>query len=277
MELSLAVRRQVTARLVRKYQKACRAEKSAILDQLCQVNGWHRDHARKALRRAAGGPPRPRKQREPVVKFGPAAIEALRVCWAVLDGPSGKRLAPALPQLVASLRAHEELVIDDSTAQLLCAMSAATIDRRLSPDRAQLQVKGTSLTRPGSMLKSKIPLKTWAEWDDAIPGFVEMDLVGHDGGDNNDQFCYTLCVTDVATGWTGARSVRTKGERVVAAALQEIQLELPFALLGIHSDDRKPNSAFASGLQPAESAVSAMCAAGRGEGVYPGGLDRDHR
>jgi hypothetical protein len=138
MELSLAVRRQVTARLVRKYQKACRAEKSAILDQLCQVNGWHRDHARKALRRAAGGPPRPRKQREPVVKFGPAVIEALRVCWAVLDGPSGKRLAPALPQLVASLRAHEELVIDDSTAQLLCAMSAATIDRRLSPDRAQL-------------------------------------------------------------------------------------------------------------------------------------------
>jgi Integrase core domain len=110
-------------------------------------------------------------------------------------------------------------------------------DRRLAADRAQLQVKGGSLTRPGSMLKSKIPLKTWAEWDNTTPGFVEMDLVGHDGGDNNDQFCYTLCVTDVATGWTGARSVRTKGERVVAAALQEIQLELPFALLGIHSDN----------------------------------------
>jgi hypothetical protein len=237
MELSLAVRRQVTAGLVGRYQKDSRAEKSAVLDQLCQVNGWHRDHARKALRRAAAGPPARRKPREPVVKFGPHVIDALRYCWAVLDGPSGKRLAPALPQLVAALRAHDELVIDDVTADLLCSISAATIDRRLAPDRAQLQAKGTSLTRPGSMLKSMIALKTWAQWNDATPGFVEMDLVGHDGGDNNDQFCYTLCVTDVATGWTAARSVRSKGERIVATALQQIQLELPFALLGIHSDN----------------------------------------
>jgi transposase InsO family protein len=237
MELSLVVRRQVTARLVGRYRKGSRGEKSAILDQLCQVNGWHRDHARKALRRAAAGPAGPRKPREPVVKFGAEVIEALRLCWAVLDGPSGKRLAAALPRLVGALRAHGELVIDDATAALLCSMSAATIDRRLAPDRAQLQVKGTSLTRPGSMLKSKIALKTWAEWNDASPGFVEMDLVGHDGGDNNDQFCYTLCVTDVATGWTCARSVRSKGERMVAAALQAIAVELPFALLGIHSDN----------------------------------------
>ena len=237
MELSLAVRRQVTARLVGRYRKASRAEKSAILDQLCQVNGWHRDHARKALRRAAGGPVAPRRARKPVLRYGPAVIEALRLCWAVLDGPSGKRLAAGLPALVASLRAHGELVIDEPTAALLCGMSAATIDRRLAADRSQLQVKGSALTRPGSMLKSKIALKTWAEWDDAAPGFVEMDLVGHDGGDNNDEFCYTLCVTDVATGWTCARSVRSKGERIVAGALQEIQVELPFALLGIHSDN----------------------------------------
>jgi transposase InsO family protein len=237
MELSLAIRRQVTARLVKKYQKASKAEKSALLDQLCAVNGWHRDHARKALRRAAAGPPAPRKAREPLVRFGPEVIDALRFCWAVLDGPCGKRLSAGLPRLVASLRAHGELVIDDATAVQLCAMSAATIDRRLAADRGQLQVKGTTLTRPGSMLKSKIPMKTWAEWDDTRPGFVEIDLVGHDGGDNNDVFCYTLCVTDVATGWTCARTVRSKGERIVAAALQDIQVELPFALLGIHSDN----------------------------------------
>lgn len=233
----MAVRRQVTKRLVGRYRKGSRAEKSAVLDQLCQVNGWHRDHARKALRQAAAGPHPPRAPREPVCKFGPEVIEALRLCWAVLDGPSGKRLAPALPRLVAALRTHGELVIDDATADLLCAMSPATIDRRLAADRAQLQVKGTALTKPGSMLKSKIPMKTWAEWDDVTPGFVEIDLVGHDGGDNNDVFCYTLCVTDVATGWTCARTVRSKGERIVATALQQIQLELPFALLGIHSDN----------------------------------------
>src|ERR1700758_5808154 len=99
MELSLAARRQVNARLVGKYRKAARAEKSASLDQVVEVNGWHRDHARKALRRAAAGPAGPRKPREPVVKFGPEVIEALRVCWAGLDGPSGKRLAAAVPRL----------------------------------------------------------------------------------------------------------------------------------------------------------------------------------
>ncbi|MET0758113.1 MAG: hypothetical protein ABWY39_09305, partial [Mycobacterium sp.] len=96
------------------------------------------------------GPPAPRPRREPVCKFGPEVVAALRLCWAVLDGPSGKRLAPALPRLVASLREHGELVIDDATADLLCAMSPATIDRRLAADRAQLQVKGSALTKPGS-------------------------------------------------------------------------------------------------------------------------------
>ena len=166
MELSLAVRRQVTARLVGRYQKASRAEKSAIVDQLCQVNGCI---AIMRAGRCAGRRPGRRGRvnpRVPVARFGPEVpkvIEALRLCWAVLDEPSGKRLAAALPRLVGALRAHGELVIDDGTAGLLCSMSAATIDRRLAADRAQLQVKGGSLTRPGSMLKSKIALKTWAE------------------------------------------------------------------------------------------------------------------
>jgi len=101
----------------------------------------YRDHARRALRRAAAGPPGPRKPRVPVVRFGPEVIEALRLCWAVLDGPSGKRLAAALPRLVGALRAHGELVIDDGTAGLLCSMSAATIDRP-APCRGSGSVAG---------------------------------------------------------------------------------------------------------------------------------------
>lgn len=208
------------------------------------MTGWHRDHARKALRRSAVGPVAPRQPRrsrqprEPVLRYGPEVIDALALCWAVLDGPTGKRLAPALPALVAALRQHEELRVSDDIARALVSMSSATIERRLAEHRGKIQIgKGKAMTKPGSLLKSTLLLKTWAEWTDQQPGFTEIDLVSHDGGDNNGHYCWTLCVTDVATGWTQARTVMGKGERGVATALGQIQLELPFHLGGIHSDN----------------------------------------
>ena len=172
-----------------------------------------------------------------MLRYDEAVIEALRVCWAVLDAASGKRLAPALPTLVASLRRHGELDISDATAQLLCGMSAATIDRRLAADRRKLELKGRSHTKPGGLLKSQIPMRTWADWDENTPGFAEIDLVGHEGGDANGEFCWSLTVTDVATGWTEVRSVRNKSAHAVFVALVQIQAALPFPLLGIDSDN----------------------------------------
>ena len=125
-------------------------------------------------------------------RYGPEVIDALAVCWAVLAGPSGKILGPALPTLAPSLRAHGELGIDEDVQVALLAMSPATIDRRLAGHRSGLVAgKGRSMTRPGSLLKSQIPLKTWQEWDDTRPGFIEIDLVSHDGGDNNGHFHHT--------------------------------------------------------------------------------------
>jgi IS30 family transposase len=116
-------------------------------------------------------------------------------------------------------------------------MSPATIDRRLAEDPRQLQVKGRCHTKPGSLLKSQIPMRTWADWDENVPGFVEVDLVGHEGGDNNGDFAHSLTLTDIATGWTEVRTVRTKAARHVVAALLQVQVALPFALLGIDSDN----------------------------------------
>lgn len=236
----MAQRRAVVTSQVKAWPKASKAEKSAILDHLCAVNGWHRDHARKMIRRAVAGdlPAGARRSRKPVLVYDQGVIDALATCWAVLDGPSGKRLHPALPALVAALVAHGELPADPVVIDPLLAMSPATIDRRLAGHRVGLlATKGRSMTRPGSLLKSSIALKTWHEWDDTVPGFVQIDLVSHDGGDNNGTFHYTLNATDVATGWTEAITVRSKGERIVAAGLEALRVRFPFAVLGIHSDN----------------------------------------
>ncbi len=239
MELDLATRRRVTAMMVRKYAKATRAEKSAMLGQLCEVNGWHRDHARKALRQAAARPDPAalqRRQRSPVLRYQPEVIEALVKVWAGLDGPTGKRLAPAMPMLVASLVAHGELDVPPEVVDQLLAMSPATIDRRLARIRCEATLRrGRSLTKPGSLLKSQIPMRTWADWDNNVPRFLEVDLVGHDGGDLNGQFCFTLTATDIATGWTENRTVRNKAAKWVFAAL--VELQGPFPVLGIDSDN----------------------------------------
>jgi len=122
------------------------------------------------------------------------------------------------------------------TAALLAGMSAATIDRRLAPERKKHELKGRSHTKPGSLLKSQIPIRTWADWDDAVPGFVEIDLVGHEGGNAAGEHAYTLTVTDIATGWTENRSVPNKARKWVLAALDDIAKIMPFPILGVDSD-----------------------------------------
>lgn len=154
-----------------------------------------------------------------------------------MGAPAGKRIAPFLGELVPKLRACGELDISDETAASLCSMSAATIDRRLVADRAKLGIRGRSHTKPGSLLKDSIPIRTWAQWDDAVPGFVEIDLVGHEGGNAAGEHCYTLTVTDIATGWTENRSVRNKAQKWVFAALEDITASFPFPIIGIDSDN----------------------------------------
>jgi hypothetical protein len=236
MGLTLAGRRAITETTARRYLLASKRNKSRILDELCANTGWHRNHARKALT-AALGPKIVTPRSAGPVKYGPEVIAALTVCWSVLGMPAGKRLAPMLGELVAVLRRFRELDIDDDTAALLVSMSAATIDRRLAGERARLHQRGRVGTKPGSLLKSQIPVRTWAEWDDAQPGFVEIDLVWHDGGNRGGGHAFTLTVTDIATGWTENRSVPSREAKCVLAALESIANKMPFPILGVDSDN----------------------------------------
>ncbi len=237
MGLTMGQRKAVTKAIATRYKRSGKAQKSVILDELCATTGWHRSHARKSLA-AAQRPalvPAPRRSRTPT--YGPEVVAALGFCWAVLGAPTGKRLAPVLTTLVSTLRRFAELDVSDETAAQLVAMSPATIDRRLAPARAAMTLRGRSHTKPGSLLKSQIPIRTWAQWDDAVPGFVEIDLVGHEGGDAVGDHAYTLTVTDIATGWTKNRSVPNKARKWVVAALADIAKVLPFPLLGVDSDN----------------------------------------
>jgi hypothetical protein len=236
MGLTLAERRAVTEATAIRYSLASKRGKSRILDELCATTGWHRNHARKALRWALQ--PKIVTPRSPrPVKYGPDVIAALTVCWTVLGMPAGKRLAPMLGELVAVLRHFGELAIDEDTAELLGAMSAATIDRRLADERAKHRLTGRVGTKPGSLLKSQIPVRTWAEWDDAVPGFVEIDTVFHDGGNRGGGHAFTLTVTDIATGWTENRSLPDRAAKTVVAALNDITRRMPFPILGVDSDN----------------------------------------
>ena len=236
MGLTLAERKAVTQTAAMRYQQAGKRGKSRILDELCANTGWHRSHARKALKAALA--PRIVAERAPrPVTYGPEVIAALAVCWTVLGMPAGKRLAPMLAELVAVLRHFRELVISDETAALLVSMSAATIDRRLANERAKYKIRGRAGTKPGSLRKTQIPVRTWAEWDDVVPGFVEIDTVFHDGGLRGGGHAFTLTVTDIATGWTESRSMPDRAAKQILAALNHIAAAIPFPILGVDSDN----------------------------------------
>ncbi|BCW35119.1 hypothetical protein StoSoilA2_11750 [Arthrobacter sp. StoSoilA2] len=231
----MSERRAVTKAIATRYARSDRAAKKQVLNELCATTGWHRDHARKALRQALVlKPVRPRAPRPPL--YGEPVIEALRFCWAVQGTPCGRLLAAALPDLVPRLRRFNELQIDDSTAAQLLRIAPATIDRRLKPDRAKLDPRGRSHTKPGTLLKDSIPMRTWAEWDDAVPGFVEIDLVGHEVATGASSVSRWISPTLQRAGPRPDRC-GNKAQKWVFAAIKDATAAFPFPILGIDSDN----------------------------------------
>ena len=158
----------MTKAIATRYKRSSRTEKGTILDEVCATTGWHRSRALRALGQAlAPKVVRPRRPRART--YGADVVVALRSCWAVLGRRRGKRLAPVIGELVATLRRFGELDVSDEVAGALVVMSAATMDRRLGPDRAAMTLPGRSHTKPGSLLKDAIAIRTWAQWDDAVP------------------------------------------------------------------------------------------------------------
>ena len=238
--MSQQSRRELVETMRDKYLRAGRAERTRMLDYLVEVTGFHRKHANRVLVHGYQQK-RDRRGRKPV--YTGSVVSALATIWKICGRICGKRLQPFLPEMVTVLERHNELVLDEQTKRLLLQMSAATIDRKLSGFR-QPQGRGLSTTKPGTLLKQSIPVRTFADWEDAVPGFLEVDLVAHCGDSAEGLFLYTMTATDVATGWTECMVLSQRSQRAVAAAMVQLATRLPFPLLGIDCDN---DSAFING------------------------------
>lgn len=239
MRVRRTSKQDLAEKMHERYLKAkTRAQKGELLDEMVELTGYHRGHAQRLLR---GGPPRRavgRGLRRPGrgASYGPKVTVALKVASEATGWICGKRLAPALPQLVPALEAEGELKLDEELREQLLRVSAATIDRRLAEARRKAKPRGLPTTKPGSLLKEQIPVRTYTPWDEQKPGFLEIDLVAHCGESTDGTYCCTLDAVDVGTGWTECEPVLNKGQIAAYEALQRIRSRLPFALLGIDSD-----------------------------------------
>lgn len=233
--MSQRSKREMIAAIRPRYLKANKAGKEQILNELIATTGYHRKYAIRVLRH--GTPPKGLKKPGRRKVYQGEVIQVLEQVWEICGRICSKRLHPFLPEIVSVLERCGELRLATETKALLLGMSRATIDRCLQPARFLPQPHGLSTTKPGSLLKAAIPIRTFTPWEEERPGFLEIDLVAHCGATTEGTYLNTLTATDLATGWTDVRGLANKTQNAVSQAIRELRQGLPFALLGIDSDN----------------------------------------
>lgn len=224
--MSLQIRKEYLESIRGRYQRGGRVHKSKILDEFVEVCGYHRKHAVRLLNRRA----RPRKAPGPKRKYGLEAQGLLKEFWLLSDQMCSKRLQQAapdwLPHIKSSMKAREEVL----------AMSPATMDRILAPIRARTGRKRRSGTKPGSLLKKHIPIRTGNE-DIVRVGYLEADTVAHCGNSLSGDFAWTLTFVDILSGWTQCRAIWNKGHQAIHQHLKAAEEESPFRWLAFDCDN----------------------------------------
>ncbi len=231
----MTTRDELVVALAGRYAVGSRADRGRMLDEFAALTGHHRKHAMRLLRAgASSGRSSPRPERR---VYDQAMREALIVVWEASDRICGKRLRPLVPILVSAMERHGHLQLAPEVLAGLLAMSAATMDRALREARGAAQGRPRRRSAPSAAIRRSVAVRTFSDWDDPPPGFMEADLVAHSGPTAKGSYVQTLTLTDIATGWTECAPVLVREQRLLTEVLSELRKVMPFALLGFDTDN----------------------------------------
>jgi len=234
--MSIQAKRELLGQTAPRYRAAAVRQKRTILDEFVAATGYARKYAIRLLRQPNVPPPAPIR-RPRARTYGPEVVAALTVAWAATNYVCAKRLVPFLPELVPILERYGHLAVSPEVRTQLLTLSPATADRLLRPLRERTRPRGIGTTTAGTLLKHKVPIRTFTEWNDVRPGFMEVDTVAHCGTRTEGSYLSSLVLTDVATGWTECLALVHHGYDDVLRALDQARDRLPFPLLGVDTDN----------------------------------------
>lgn len=219
-----------------RFKRASKHEKTIILNEFCQTCGYHRKHAIRLLNKYKRFIKiKSKKRGKPSMYNAQHILEPLKHIWLASNLPCSKRLKAILPLWLPSY-AQEFGYLMPNVVRRLNNISPATIDRILRPVKIKYRGRGRTTTKPGTLLKHHIPIKT-NQWNESKPGFIEADTVAHCGESLSGDFVYTIDFVDLATGWSEQRAVFGKGEHGVLAQIKHVEASLPFSILGFDCDN----------------------------------------
>lgn len=235
--LNMNQKRALSYVVRKRYQQATKKAKGKILDEFVGNLGYNRSYARRILGSLAKRGRKKRHLLRPRI-YDASVFYPLRKIWIAEDCICGQRLKPFVPEVIRILKRDRQLQINKTIEKKLLDISSATIDRILSATKKSYELKrGKSTTKPGTLLRSQIPIRTFEDWDDKRPGFFEGDLVAFCGESARGEYVNVLNLTDVALGWIGLEAFMGKGQYRVHKAVDNIRERLPFKMLGLDNDN----------------------------------------
>lgn len=220
----------------RRYRKSTKKEKGKILDEFIKNTGYNRSYARRIL----GSLKKQGRKRKHIIRkriYDAKVFYALRTIWIAEDNICGQRLKPFIPDVLKKLEEFKEIKINKEVRKKLLSIGSATIDRMLKATKKSYELKGRSTTKPGTLLRSTIPVRTFADWDEKRPGFFEGDLVAFCGESVRGDYVNALNLTDVFLAWILIEAFMGKSQYRVHKAVDDMRKRLPYSMLGLDNDN----------------------------------------